>query len=71
MNIEAPSNGIYIVLGEINLLLANLKRSNSGGNKYHHSSSHSNYDYPLDPLSRNFYELKTLLNEHSGWLRTN
>ena len=39
MNIEAPSNGIYILLGEINLLLANLKRYN---NKYH-SSSHSNY----------------------------
>ena len=29
--LEAPTNGIYIVLGEINLLLANLKRNNSSG----------------------------------------
>lgn len=31
MNIEAPSNGLYIVLGEINLLITNLKKPN---NKY-------------------------------------
>jgi hypothetical protein len=34
---DAPSNGIYIVLGEINLLLANLKKNY---NKY---NTNSNY----------------------------
>lgn len=34
---DAPSNGIYIVLGEINSLLANLKRNY---NKYHTSSNY-------------------------------
>ncbi|CAF0877301.1 unnamed protein product [Brachionus calyciflorus] len=56
MSIEAPNNGIYTVLGEINLLLINLKKTN---NKY------SNYDHVIDPLSKNFYDLKNLLNEHS------
>ena len=31
MSIEAPSNGIYTVLGEINLLLASLKKSQKYG----------------------------------------
>ena len=59
MNSEAPPNGIYIILGEVNLLLANLKRNfkYSGGSHYEHVN---------DPLTRNFYELKTLLNDHSG-----
>ena len=38
-NLEAPNNGIYIVLGEINLLLANLKRNtNASGNSGSSSS---------------------------------
>jgi brefeldin A-resistance guanine nucleotide exchange factor 1 len=60
MNEEAPGNSIYIVLGEINLLLSNLKRNNTN-NKY----TQSHYDQPQDPLSRNFNELKLLLSEHA------
>ncbi len=41
-NLEAPNNGIYIVLGEINLLLANLKRNtNASGNSGSSSSGGS------------------------------
>ena len=29
MNIEAPNNGIYTVLGEINIIITNLKKPNS------------------------------------------
>ena len=39
-NLDAPNNGIYIVLGEINLLLANLKRNtNASGNSGSSSSN--------------------------------
>jgi brefeldin A-resistance guanine nucleotide exchange factor 1 len=72
---DAPNNGIYIVLGEINLLLANLKRnsnlSSNNSNNSNSSGSNSKYqsyyheNYYNDPLSRNFYQLKTLLNEHA------
>ena len=35
MNLEPPNNGIYIVLGEINLLLANLKRTGKYSSSHH------------------------------------
>jgi hypothetical protein len=57
MSIEAPNNGIYIVLGEINLLLANLKKTG----KY--SNQHTHYENYADPLTKNFYELKNILND--------
>ena len=60
MSLEAPSNGIYIVLGEINLLLANLRKTS----KY--SNSHSHYENVSDPLTRNFSDLKLLLNDQSN-----
>ena len=71
---EAPNNGIYIVLGEINLLLANLKKANAAGNSNSSNDDRKRagegkyYDqyYGSDPLTRNFYELKTLLNDHCG-----
>jgi hypothetical protein len=35
MSTDTPSNGIYIILGEINLLLTNLKRNQKyGGSHY-------------------------------------
>lgn len=34
MNIEAPKNGIYTVLGEINLIITNLKKPNSKYSNY-------------------------------------
>ena len=43
--LEAPTNGIYIVLGEINLLLANLKRNNLSGNSGNSSGSGMNSKY--------------------------
>jgi brefeldin A-resistance guanine nucleotide exchange factor 1 len=63
MSSDAPSNGIYIVSGEVNLLLTNLKRNF----KYGSNNNSTHYDYHnADPLTRNFYELKQLLNDHSG-----
>jgi golgi-specific brefeldin A-resistance guanine nucleotide exchange factor 1 len=56
MNLEAPSNGIYIILGEVNLLLINLKRY------FKYNSSH--YDHSNDSLTKRFYELKAMLSNH-------
>ncbi len=63
MSTDAPSNSFYTVLGEINLLLTSLKKTH---NKYTMSPNHYQ-DNPQDPLLKNLYDLKTLLNDHTDF----
>ena len=54
-----PENGIYIILGEANLVVTAMRR-NSRWN------SHSHQDDDQDPLITSFSQLKDILNTVAG-----
>ena len=55
----SPSNGIYIVQGEISLVVTAMRRSSRW-------SSHAHHDDEGDPLLSSFSQLKDVLNNISG-----
>jgi len=83
MSLEAPKNGIYIVLGEVNHLILANKRNINRYKNHHYVSLYSISlslliliiitfkDTSQDPLIKNFCDLKILLNTNSGIKHSN
>ena len=54
-----PENGIYIIQGEVNLVVTAMRRNSRW-------SSHAHQDDEQDPLINSFSQLKDVLNTISG-----